>query len=276
MLGVAAFGAFAQDPIQSRWEVLRDRVNMRARPDGTAEVVGQLSSGAVVTVVQVAEEWVGVRPPGGTGLWVNRAFVQDGVATTSRLKVRAGPGLAYPDVGVLDAGAVVTVRTQLVDWLQIDAPTSSVLWVSRSFLRPPRLAVPAEVSRLPPKPAPPSPPALARPAPPPPASAPPPGPQRVPAPEDLVQKGLIPIEAQGEVVTLEGALRPAAYLLGPPSRYRLVESEGAATRTVCHLRGNTAQLDGFMGQRVAITGPQYWLVGVREPMVVVERILPRP
>lgn len=277
VLGLA-LSALAQQPAESLWTVARDRVNLRARPDGNAEVVSQLSSGTVVTVVRAEEAWVGIRAPAGVGLWVNSAFVRDGVATSSRLKVRAGPGAAYPDVGILDAGAPVVARTQLVDWLQIDAPTSAVLWVSRSYLRPPRSPAPAVVVAPAPKPpAPPAPPAPPRVAPSPPAPTPAPlaAPRRVPAPDDLVQKGLIPIEAQGEIVTIEGVMRPAAYLLGPPSRFRLVEANADGGRTLCHLRGNTAQLNGFMGQRVSITGPQYWLVGVREPMVVAEQILPR-
>jgi len=42
--------------------------------------------------------------------------------------------------------------------------------------------------------------------------------------------------------------------------------------TVCYLWGNDEQLDGLRGRRLTIEGREYWLQGLRHPMLVVERI----
>jgi len=100
----------------------------------------------------------------------------------------------------------------------------------------------------------------------PPASSPP------SVPEDLK---LIPLEGQGKMVQREGVLRLAGFVFGRPSRYRLVRQEGNRIETLCYVRGNNAQLSTFTGRRLLVRGREYWVQGVRDPVVIPEQIIPR-
>jgi hypothetical protein len=106
-------------------------------------------------------------------------------------------------------------------------------------------------------------------------NVPPPTARAAAPPEDLVAKGLIPLEGQGKRVQMEGIVQPAGYLLGPPTKYRLVEKQAEGYRTLCHLKGNNAQLASFAGRRLLVSGREYWIRGLREPVLVPEQITPK-
>ncbi len=274
-----------------------DRVNLRAKPDTSSEVVAQANAEDRLAVVSVRDEWVEVVPPDAVDVWTHTDFVKDGVSTVSALNLRAGPGINYSIVGTVGRGGAVAVRGQFGEWLKV-APTHATLWVSRPFVdivspvaavgapvpvvspsvvsEPPPPAEPAlELPMLPP--AEPAPPVTAMPLselpPAPPISpvvAPAPGAAiAVPPPPDL---RLVPLEGQGRSVSREGELKPAPFLFGRPSAYRLVKKEGVQLVTVCYIRGNSAQLNSLMNEQLTVFGREYWVQGVKQPVVVLERI----
>lgn len=251
--------------------VKADRVNLRARAEATSEVVGQANPEDQLLLRQVQEEWVEVVPPDRIDLWVHRDFVKDGVSTVDRLNVRAGAGINYTVVGALGLGDRVDVRGQFGEWLKI-APSNATVWVSRELVdmvqdSTPLGPVAAAADEVPPTPLAAAPQGmmdadgLRAPATPVAAGS--------PAPTDL---RLVPLDGQGRLVQREGELKPAPFVFGRPSKFRLVRREGAQMATLCYVRGNTAQLTSLLNQRLLVRGREYWVQGIRQPVIVLERI----
>ncbi len=56
--------------------VIGDRVNVRARPKASANVMGQLPEGATVNVVDSDGDWIGIAPTRHATAWIHRRFVR--------------------------------------------------------------------------------------------------------------------------------------------------------------------------------------------------------
>lgn len=265
MLALCAGLAGAADHEPSTVRVLGQRVNLRARADLNAEVVGQVTEGDSLQVKSVQGDWVEVRPPDTVDLWVNKDLVNGNRVTVNQANVRAGPGINYTVVGRLARDEVVAAKGSFGEWLRIAPFPSASLWVSRDLLEIPAgdggpAAPPAATNVVP----------AAAAAPPPdlPPDLPPVRTDRAP-PADLK---LIPFEGQGRIVEHEGQLKTSGFLLGAPGSFRLVHQVGRSLETVVYLRGNREQLRGLLDQRLRVTGPEYWVERMREPVLVVEKI----
>lgn len=285
--GLVACGARAETV-----RVVGQRVNLRARADLKAEVVGQVADGEQLEARSIREDWVEVVPPESVDLWVHKDFVQGGKVAATELKVRAGPGINYTVVANLPRGAAITVRGEFTDWLKIAPPPAASLWVSRGYVEP----------AVAPKPPPPPPPEAGPLGPAAPSSIPPPPPvlpsasrpppaasagavvsQRVvsvqtgrepvvrPPPAGL---DLIPFDGQGRAVQQDGILKRARQLLRGPARFRLV-AVGDPLVTLCYVHGNDSQLQSFEGRRLLIRGREYWVRGVQYPVVAPDQIIPK-
>ena len=139
-------------------KVAGDRVNLRSRPLAEAEVVGQVSAGETLLApegIPEGAEWVKVRPPPSTDLWIFSALVSDGIVTADDTYVRCGPGQHFRPVGKVPKGFQVEPRgAQAGDWLRIAPVPTAELYISSAYV-------------------------LAVPPPPPPAEEPPPEPSNV-------------------------------------------------------------------------------------------------
>lgn len=292
--------AFGQGETKVR--VTGQRINLRAKPDTRSEVVGQSSDGDVLTAKSYQDDWVEVAPPDSVDLWVHRDFLKDNVVSGTKLYVRAGAGINFSVVGTLTRGETVVPRGDFGEWIRIAPPPGCSLWVSRSYVdalqpqktKPPVVAQTTVVEQQAPPAAPPpvpagrsgavliapdivsvppsapsavSQPAPARPAAVVPASATPPS-----VPKDL---DLIPLEGQGRQVQRDGYLKPVGFLIRRPSKFRLVRMEPTKIDTICYVRGNNAQLESFLGQRLLIRGREYWVQGMKYPVVIPEQIVPK-
>ncbi len=249
-------------------KVKTDRVNLRARPTYESEVVTQAQTGDLLTPVGEQGDWRGVRPPATAPVWVHTAFVTN-EQVKSRLNVRGGPGINFSSIAVLQKGDAIKVRSTFGDWLQIEAPPSSVLWIHKDFVTladnatsaPPVSVVAVESNALPVAVVPPQ-------------VVPP---VRTPAPPELAAKGLKPEIQQGVRKVWEGQVQPIDFIFNRPGNYRLVRASGEGPSiTVCYLKGNDAQLSSFVGRRVQVTGWEYWLDQTDLPVIVPETIAPTP
>lgn len=273
----------------SEMRVTGDRVNLRAAPDDTSEVVSQASRGDTLLGGEPEGEWVAVFPPDAVDLWVYAELVKDGVVAVSKLRVRSGPGISYRAVGRLTKGSKVAIRGRKEEWLKIAPPPGCLLWINRRYVE---LAAPTPVAPEPlPKSSPlptatVSPAPVAKPAP----TRPPvivtpryPGlprtrgaasggeapPRRITGlPTVRVPAGLVASMVQGKRVTLEGTLQGARLVWRRPSRYRLVR-EGA---TACYVLASDRSLSKLAGHRLEISGKSYWIQGVRHPSVLAGEI----
>lgn len=274
---LVAGSALAETPTA---RVMGQRVNLRARADLNAEVVGQVSDGDQLKVKSVQDAWVEVVPPDSVDLWVNKDLVSGTRVTVNQANVRAGPGVNYTVVGRLNRDDVVAAKGAFGEWLRIAPFAAASLWVSRDLVDVPPAAAPAAL---------PPPTTIAE------AGAPAPGPVVAPAAAPAVATNtvtmdvdpaepvpthraaptdlkLIPFDGQGRVVEHEGVLRTSGYLLGSPGDFRLVQPNPRGAETLAYLRGNRDQLRGLLGRRLRITGPEYWVERQGDPVVVVEKI----
>ena len=132
---LAAAGSLlrAQTPVR----VTANSVNLRAKPQPTAEVVAQANYDDRLLAREIGEEWVEVAAPAAVDLWVLKAYVKQPENTigAQRVNLRAGPSINYNIVDTLSLGAPVEPRGEEVqDWLKVAPPASAHVWISREYV----------------------------------------------------------------------------------------------------------------------------------------------
>ena len=261
-------GAAVAGPSNGLFRATTDRVNLRARPQPNAEVVGQVASGTVVNVRRLEGDWAQVVPPTNVGVWVKAEFVKDGVVTTDRLIVRGGPGSTFREIGTIPRGTRLLALETRGDWLKCQSPDGVTVWVSATLIAPVQRVVapkPVIVPQAPPV-------AAAGTAAVVHAYG---GPGSVVLPPGLTREELAAVLGQGTVADYQGTVDhvPIAFL--HCSSYRLVaqDNHGRAT-TVCYLRGNDEQMPSFMGRRLAVRGREFWLKAEKAPLLYLDEAKP--
>ncbi len=285
ILLLIAFQAYGET---TPMRVLSDRVNLRAAPQMTAEVVAQVNENDILQAKSVDEEWVEVVPPENVDCWIHREFYIDGRVSVKKLNVRAGPGINYKIVGEMRRNDPVEVRGEFGEWIKIaPIPTFSV-WVSKAYVEPARpgnreaMGEAGSNEQYRPQPEPeqvawkdPRDPAVTRSTP----QTAEPGVMRV-RPKPQVQRSvplppdwkLIPLEGQGKIVEQEGILKTVGFMIKRPTRYRLVHYDNGRTEVICYVWGNETQMEGYLGRTLQLKGRQYWVHGYRSPILVVEQV----
>jgi uncharacterized protein YgiM (DUF1202 family) len=126
--------------------VLNERVNVRTRPSIASEVIQQLDTGAVVTILdrinlndpQPGEprEWFRIVIPEATELWISSEYIDTATKSVkaSRLNVRAGPGQNFSVVGRIERGAVVEPIRASAGWTAIKPLAATVAYVATEFI----------------------------------------------------------------------------------------------------------------------------------------------
>ena len=261
--------------------VKSDRVNLRARPESAAEVVLQVNQDERLHVLEVQDSWVRVTPPERVDLWVHRDFVKEGLSVAEKVNIRAGAGINFSVVGQYTRGERIEVRGQFGEWLKV-SPANASLWVSRDLVDVVAPVRSPEQSEIPVVATPLAPPPPAEPIAAAPSSAEAPSVQPAapvtPAAGDGIAQGaprdlkLVPLEGQGRLVQREGEIKSAAFSFGRPSKFRLARREGSQYVTICYLRGNSKQLESLLNERLIVSGREYWVQGVKQSVLVLERI----
>lgn len=246
-----------------RIRVIKNNVNLRAKPSLTSETVGQVSEGCELESKRHEGEWVEVVPPSSFSVWVLGDYVKGGLIEGDNVNVRAGAGISFSIVGQLERGAAVDVRGAMGPWVSIEPPQSCSLWIHASLVE----AVPvpvaegeAEESGL--------------------VTAGVPGKDigattesaaDIGAPADL---DLSPGRPHGRRMQFEGVLRPRSFLARSPSKFRLVAyDEDGNVSTVCFVKGNDEQLDALLNRSMIASGRVYWVRRSELPVLVPERIV---
>lgn len=255
----------AEPAATNQYRITGANVNLRARPSLKAEWAGQAQAGSVVEGKGVQGTWLEIVPPDTVDLWVYGDFIEQGRTAGARVNVRTGPGLNYREVGKLARGQTVTVRGSFGDWVKIAPPADCSLWVHNDYVEPilpppaPKPTPTPETRVLLPRVAKPQPHAIPK------RAAP-------PAPADLT---LVPLKGQGTIVTREGTLRRAGFMIGRPSKYRLVRQKNHRIYTLCYVKGSDAQLRKLLGRKLSVQGREYWVQGGRYPVLVPQQIQPK-
>jgi hypothetical protein len=134
----------AEDHKVEMGTVTGSRVNIRARPLGTAEVCCQLVQGDLVEIlerkqIQVggstnSEEWVKIVLPEKATVWVQSGFIEND-AITKKVNGRAGPGLNWPILCTFSKGDHVQVKTNHLEWTGVTPPRNASAWISGLYVK---------------------------------------------------------------------------------------------------------------------------------------------
>jgi len=124
-----------------------NNVNVRGQAKLKSEVVGKLTKGQPVTVLEEVhlknsgpEEpsaWAKILLPTNTLAWVNTSFIDPANKTVKpkKLNIRSGPGENYSVIGTLKQGDTVKDVSTKNDWTQIEPPADAYAFVAAQFLR---------------------------------------------------------------------------------------------------------------------------------------------
>ena len=303
VLLLAAATLQAQTPVR----VAADHVNLRAKPQLTAEVVVQAAYDDRLAAREIGEEWVEVAAPAAADLWVMKTYVQAPANTigANRVNVRAGPNINYNVVCTLSLGDKVDVRGEEQEWIKIAPPPGAYLWVHRDLVEilsgdtpavaekpAPAAGKKAEAETKPsrkrkskakeetPLPAEASPAAAAGAALPTPIVSPSvpvkdPSVREIPLPPPADLK-LIPLEGQGRLAEFEGELRAAPLINEAPTHYRVVRWQDNRWQILCHVYGQAAKFRSLQEKRVHVKGREYWIQGAAAPVLVPDQIQEAP
>ena len=137
LLALGSLGlAGAAEPIVGR--VVANELHVRAKPSRESEIVGWLEKNAPVTIIEIKDAWLGVRPPANAKAWVALAALKDNRVMADGTDVRAGPGDVFSAYGKLPKGAQVTVlQTKQNAWAQISPPADAVVWIHSDYVELP-------------------------------------------------------------------------------------------------------------------------------------------
>lgn len=288
--------AAAPLPAQTPVRITADNVNLRAKPQLTAEVVAQARYDDRLVAREIGPEWIEVAAPATVDLWVMKSYVQmpQGTIGANRVNLRAGPSINYNIVATLSLGDPVELRgEEIQDWLKIAPPPAAHVWVHRDYVEilsgTPELAATAKAASedKPPRKRKSKAPAEETPAGGTAADAPRPdlptpivspsvpvkdaAGREIPMPPPANLK-LIPLEGQGRFTEMEGELRAAPLINEAPTRYRIVRWQNNRWQILCHVHGEAAKFRSLQDKRVRMKGREYWIQGAAAPVLVPDQV----
>jgi len=118
LLTVGLIPAAPLTPVQGR--VLKAPLNVRAGAGTAYTVVGQLAANNPVAITAANKEWLEIRPPENTAVWVLEKFIRNNRFTVN-VNLRSGPGSGYESLGTGRAGMPATTVGQATPagWIMI-------------------------------------------------------------------------------------------------------------------------------------------------------------
>ncbi len=219
------------------------------------EEVAHLAKGDTVNVLEqinlehhAADEpsqWAKISYPKEGHVWVLAKYINNGVVSTKKLNLRAGPGENYSVVGVVEQGTAVNQTETKGSWMRIEPPANAYAFVAAKFLTqeampPTTVAAAPETPEVQPTPTPvqPQQPIILAP---PPQAAPPSAPQ---VPQSTVR-----------IVQHEGVVGPVGSIQAP-APYRLYDADTKADIDFLYATSPDQDLSKLIDDRVIVTGEE--------------------
>lgn len=121
-------------------------VNLRGRAGLIGEVIGKLTNGQPVNVIEEVtlshskpdepSAWAKINLPESVNVWVHSAFIDRDSMTVkaNRLNLRGGPGENYSVLGTVQKGDAVKELQTKGNWIEIEAPASAYAFVAAQYL----------------------------------------------------------------------------------------------------------------------------------------------
>ena len=127
-------------------EICVSNVNVRGQAGLKGEVIGHLFKGDAATVFEQINlskhkadepaQWAKISYPTNAHVWVSAKYIDtNGVVTSKKLNLRAGPGENFSTVGVIEHGMPVSQVETKGDWMKIEPPTNAYAFVAALFLK---------------------------------------------------------------------------------------------------------------------------------------------
>jgi uncharacterized protein YgiM (DUF1202 family) len=261
-----------------------NNVNVRGQAKLKSEVVGKLTKGQQVTVLEEVQlknsgpdepsAWAKIVLPTNTLVWINTSFIDPANKTVKpkKLNVRSGAGENYSVLGTLKQGDIVKEVSTKEEWTQIEPPADAYAFVAAQFLKQGEApvvaantttttpeATPATTTTVtePPITTTPTDPTTAATTPttPPPATEPAP----VTTEPSTTTTNTTPVEDNEpppkRIVQREGIVR-GTFSIQAPTRYELISPDNH--RTINYLFSDSPDLDlsRYKGLRIIITGEE--------------------
>jgi uncharacterized protein YgiM (DUF1202 family) len=126
--------------------VIASNVNVRGQAKLKSEVVGKLTKGQAVTVLDEItlknsapdepSAWAKIVLPPSIHVWVNTTFINATNKTVipRKLNLRGGPGENYSVLGTMKRGDTVKEISNKGDWLEIEPPVDAYAFVAAQYL----------------------------------------------------------------------------------------------------------------------------------------------
>lgn len=114
-------------------KVVSNGAKLRSAPKEESLEIGSVNRGYSLLAFDLPSTgWVKVVAPKDFCLWVYGDLVRKSVVIAPGVvSVRAGPGIRYDQVGKLKQGDSVAVKGAYEDWLKVEPPPGSFLWIQR-------------------------------------------------------------------------------------------------------------------------------------------------
>jgi len=283
--------------------VIASNVNVRAKAGLKGEVIGRLTKGQLVTVLEEIiltksgpdepSAWAKIQIPPFIHVWVNGTFLEATNKTVRprKLNVRGGPGENYSVLGTLKRGDAVKELNTKGDWLEIEPPADGFAFIAAQYLKQEATPIIAAVtpptvpttSTEPATPAEPAPTPVAVPETTP-VVPPTNGPVVAPTIETNVPPPTVsapttptvtPVEEEPlppRIVQREGIVRGTVSIQAP-TKFELVSPDNGRAINYLHTKARDLDLGRYKGLRIVVTGEE----GLDErwrntPVITIQRI----
>jgi uncharacterized protein YgiM (DUF1202 family) len=142
--------------------VIARRVNVRGRAGLVGEVIGRLTNGEPVTVIEEVtlknskanepSAWAKIILPANVHTWVHSSYIDraNGTVKATKLNLRGGPGENFSVLGTLQKGDAVKEIESKGDWTRIEAPANAYAFVAAQYLKQEAPGIVADTTTLPP------------------------------------------------------------------------------------------------------------------------------
>ena len=111
-----------------------NRVSIRLSPSIKGELLDRAMLGDHFSSVTESNGWQGISAPDFISAWVHSDYVSNNIVLPKKLNVRIGPNKNYGVLAILSEGQEINQIEIFNEWIKINPPSNSVVWISKDFV----------------------------------------------------------------------------------------------------------------------------------------------